>query len=177
MINYFRSIISRRPRSLHGVPRWKAIEYRLFLLYSGPVVFQGIFNDDCYSHFICPHVCFRILLISNIESELVNFCEKLLVYFVKKFEKFYGKHFISHNVHRLLHIAEDYKLYGSLDNCSCFPFENFLQFLKKMVRKFEKPLEQVIKRYNEYLTFSNLGDFFKSKPNIAFSKPYNDWSY
>jgi hypothetical protein len=148
------SDFTRPPRSLNEVPRWKATEYRLFLLYSGPVVLQNILNEDCYSHFVCLHVCFRILLSSNVESQLLHFCEKLLVYFVEKFGKLYGKQFMSHNVHGLLHITDDYNQYGSLDNCSCFPFENYLQFFKKMVRKSEKPLEQVINRYNEYLIFS-----------------------
>jgi len=138
---FITSDFSRLPRGLNEVPRWKATEYRLFLLYSGPIVLQGMLNEDCYSHFMCLHICFRILLTSNIESELIHFCEKLLIYFVDKFGKLYGKHFISHNVHGLLHIVDDYAQYGALDNCSCFPFENFLQFLKKMVRKFDKPLE------------------------------------
>lgn len=123
------SDFTRLPRSLHEVPRWKATEYRLFLLYSGPVVLQNMLNKDYYSHIICLHVCFRILLTSNIEIELLHFCEQLLVYFIEKFGKLYGKQFISHNIHGLLHITDDYNQYGSL--CSCFPFENYLQFLKK----------------------------------------------
>jgi len=170
---FITSDFSRPPRGLNEVPRWKATEYRLFLLYSGPIVLQGMLNEDCYSHFMCLHICFRILLTPNIDSELIHFCEKLLIYFVDKFGKLYGKHFISHNVHGLLHIVDDYVQYGALDNCSCFPFENFLQFLKKMVRKFEKPLEQVIKRYNEYLTFSEFKDS-TSKQNIEFRKPHNE---
>ncbi|XP_016664012.2 uncharacterized protein LOC107885091 [Acyrthosiphon pisum] len=170
---FITSDFSRLPRGLNEVPRWKATEYRLFLLYSGPIVLQGMLNEDCYSHFICLHICFRILLTSNVESELIHFCEKLLIYFVDKFGKLYGKHFISHNVHGLLHIVDDYAQYGALDNCSCFPFENFLQFLKKMVRKFEKPLEQVIKRYNEYLTFSEFKDS-TCKKDIDFRKPHNE---
>jgi len=170
---FITSDFSRLPRGLNEVPRWKATEYRLFLLYSGPIVLQGMLNEDCYSHFICLHICFRILLTSNVESELIHFYEKLLIYFVDKFGKLYGKHFISHNVHGLLHIVDDYAQYGALDNCSCFPFENFLQFLKKMVRKFDKPLEQVIKRYNEYLTFSEFKDS-TCKKDIDFRKPHNE---
>jgi len=152
---FITSDFTRPPRGLNEVLRWKATEYRLFILYTGPTVLQGVLNEDCYSHFICLHVCIRILLTPGIENGLLNFCEKVLTYFVDKFGKLYGKQFISHNVHGLLHITDDYKKYGALDQCSCFPFENYLQFLKKMVRKYEKPLEQVINRYHEFLTFSN----------------------
>jgi len=57
---------------------------------------------------------------------LFNLCEKLLIYFYEKFGRLYGKRFISHNVHELLHITNDYKQYGVLDQCSCFPFKNYV---------------------------------------------------
>jgi hypothetical protein len=157
---------SRVPRSLTEVARWKATEFRLFLLYTGPVVLKSILTDECYSHFICLNVCFRILLDPYIKNnELINFCGRVLTYFVKKFGKLYGNQFISHNVHGLLHVVDDFKKYGPLDKCSCFPFENYLKNLKKMVRKSEKPLEQVVKRYTEYLTFC--------EPNIPVSQSQN----
>lgn len=53
---------SRTPRSLTEILRWKATEYRLFLLYTGPIVLKNVISEPCYSHFICLHVCFRILL-------------------------------------------------------------------------------------------------------------------
>lgn len=168
------SDFTRSPRGLNEVLRWKATEYRLFLLYTGPIVLQGMLNEDCYSHFICLHVCIRILLTPCNKSELLNFCEKVLAYFVDKFGILYGKQFISHNVHGLLHITDDYRRYGALDQCSCFPFENYLQFLKKMVRKFEKPLEQVVNRYYEFLTFSNpYKDFIKTKSIPEFKRLHN----
>jgi len=157
---------SRVPRSLSEVARWKATEFRLFLLYTGPVVLKSILTDECYSHFICLHVCFRILLDPYVKNyELINFCDRVLTYFVKRIGKLYGNQFISHNVHGLLHVVDDFKKYGPLDKCSCFPFENYLKNLKKMVRKSEKPLEQVVKRYTEYLTFC--------EPNIPVSQSQN----
>lgn len=122
------SDFSRYPRGLNDLPRWKATEYRLFLLYTGPVALKGIQHDECYKHFIYLHICFRILLTPNMSIELIDFSEKLLTYFVDKFEKLYGKHFISHNVHGLLHIVDDYRKFGTLDRCSCFPFENYMKF-------------------------------------------------
>jgi hypothetical protein len=82
---------SRTPRSLTEILRWKATEYRLFLLYTGPIVLKNIISEPCYSHFICLHVCFRILLTPNIDINLINFTERLLKYFVNKFGEIYGK--------------------------------------------------------------------------------------
>ncbi|KAJ8915735.1 hypothetical protein NQ315_000671 [Exocentrus adspersus] len=60
-------------------------------------------------------------------------------YFVKKVGETYGHDFISHNVHNLLHLADDVLNYGKLDNFSSFPFE----------KKSEKPLQRIIKRISE----------------------------
>jgi len=165
---------SRTPRSLTEILRWKATEYRLFLLYTGPIVLKNVISEPCYTHFICLHVCFRILLTPNIDINLINFTEQLLKYFVNKFGEIYGKQFISHNIHGLLHITDDYRKYGTLDNCSCFPFENYLKCLKKMVRKFEKPLEQVVKRYDEFLTFTEPKISLSSNNEIVFKKLHDE---
>lgn len=107
-------------------------------------------------------------------NNLINFSEKVLTYFVDKFVKIYGKQFISHNIHGLLHIVDDFRKYGPLDNFSCFPFENYLLKLKKMVQKSEKPLEQVINRYTEYLTFCEPNIFPKSQNKIEFKSSHNN---
>lgn len=37
-----------------------------------------------------------------------------------------------------------------LDNFSAFKYENFLQTLKKLLKKYDKPLQQIVRRYIEY---------------------------
>lgn len=56
---------------------------------------------------------------------------------------------VVYNVHCLVHLSEDAKVYGSLDNISSFPFENFLAKLKRIVRKPTFPLSQIIRRLSE----------------------------
>lgn len=46
-------------------------------------------------------------------------------------------------------MCDDYVKFGALDNCSTFPFENYISILKNLIRKPDKPLIQVIKRLNE----------------------------
>ena len=45
----------------------------------------------------------------------------------------YGRSQFVYNVHGLIHLASDAKQFGTLNNISCFPFENFLQKLKKLI--------------------------------------------
>lgn len=138
----------RKPRGIEEYPRFKATELRQLLLYTGPVAFKNILSEECYQHFMTLSISMRILL-STDHSAFISYAAKLLDYFVKIFQQIYGSHYVSHNVHSLLHVVDDYVKYGPLDNCSCFPFENYMKVLKKMIRKHEKPLEQIINRYNE----------------------------
>jgi len=139
---------ARKPRSLIEISRWKATEFRQFLLYTGPVVLKKFLSEDCYSNFMTLNIAMIILLSPN-QNDKIDYADKLLNYFVKSFQHIYGSHYISHNVHGLLHIVDDYRNFGPLDFCSCFPFENFMKILKTSIRKHDLPLQQIIRRYHE----------------------------
>lgn len=48
----------------------------------------------------------------------------------------YGETFISHNIHSLIHLADECENFScSLNKLSAFPFENFLGSMKRLVRK------------------------------------------
>ncbi|EFN64455.1 hypothetical protein EAG_07646, partial [Camponotus floridanus] len=151
LINQAKNIpieFNRKPRSLLEAKRWKATEFRQFLFYTGPVVLRKILNNNRYINFLCLHVAI-IILTSSKYSCFIDYATKLLSYFVNTFKILYGAENISHNVHNLLHLSEDVKIHGPLDNFSVFPFENYLQSILKSIRKGEKPLAQIIKRKSE----------------------------
>lgn len=156
----------RKPRSLLEVSRWKATELRQFLLYTGPVVLKEILTDNCYSNFMALSVAMIILLSPNHENK-IEFANKLLHYFVKSFSHIYGPHFVSYNVHGLLHLVDDYQHFGPLDSCSCFPFENYMKVLKTALRKNDLPLQRFIRRYNEKCSYK-----IKSDPVEPYLKNY-----
>ncbi|KYM94366.1 hypothetical protein ALC62_15008, partial [Cyphomyrmex costatus] len=139
----------RKPRSLNLVKLWKATEYRQLLLYTGPVAFKNILRSDIYDHFITLHVAIRILCSTHLQN-LYDYSQELLEHFVKSFALIYGIHNISHNVHGLIHLVRDAKKFGTLDNFSAFKYENFLQTLKKLLKKYDKPLQQIVRRCVEY---------------------------
>lgn len=141
---------ARKPRALADVKRWKATEYRQFLLYSGPVVLRHNLPDAMYKNFLLLSVAMRILLSPSLCHSFADHAKELLVLFVKHVSDLYGKEHLVYNVHGLVHIADDAKLFGCLDNISGFPFENFLGQLKKMVRTPNYPLQQVIRRISEH---------------------------
>lgn len=138
----------RKPRNLDEVNRWKATEFRMFLLYYGIIVTKPTLKHQHWNHFFNLSIS-MIILLSPDHSKYLNVARQLLDSFVKDFEIIYGRYLISHNIHGLTHLSDDYDKFGPLDNCSAFPFENYMGCLKRMLRKPHKPLEQVIKRYRE----------------------------
>ncbi|XP_064482473.1 uncharacterized protein LOC135395158 [Ornithodoros turicata] len=59
-----------------------------------------------------------------------DYATSLLSHFVDMFAELYGEHFVSYNVHGLLHLADDVKVRGPVDTFSAFPYENYMQTLK-----------------------------------------------
>lgn len=159
---------SRKPRSIIEFTRFKATELRQLMLYTGPIVLKKYLSNDCFNHYMTFNIAMTILLSDGMD-ELVNYARDLLESFVKNFELLYGKHLVSHNVHCLLHLADDYESFGSLDNISAFPFENYMKNLKKMLRKHDKPLQQVIKRYYEQIDQTKNTNY-NSIEEISFKK-------
>jgi len=89
------------------------------------------------------------ILFSPNKGDFIDYAEQLLNHFVQYFGTIYEPYLISYNVHGLLHLVANYKHFGSLDNINCFPFKNFMKYLKQKVKKHEKPLQQVVKRYHK----------------------------
>lgn len=141
----------RKPRSLRYLPDWKAMEFRQLLLYTGPVILKTVLAPNVYENFLCLHVAVTILCSPQLSSNETNlfYTEELIQYFVNTFKFIYGSHHVSHNVHGLLHIVDDVRKFGVLDRFSCFKFENYNQILKKLIRKKDKPLQQISRRLEE----------------------------
>ncbi|KAJ8050246.1 hypothetical protein HOLleu_03378 [Holothuria leucospilota] len=102
-----------------------------------------------YKNFLIPSVSMRILLDPSLCRSFADHAQSLLILFVKHVGDLYGKHHLVYNVHGLVHLADNAKMYGCLDNICGFHFENFLGQLKKLVRSPNYPLQQVIRRLSE----------------------------
>ncbi|KAJ8007525.1 hypothetical protein DPEC_G00094930 [Dallia pectoralis] len=149
MRSYIPDEFARKPRSLREVDRWKATEFRQFLLYTGPVVLCGVLDPVVYYNFILLSTAIAILVNPKLAETHTDFANSLLHTFVSHYGELYGKDLIVYNVHGLVHLAQDSKNFGCLDLISSFPFENYLGKLKKLVRKPSYPLAQIIRRLSE----------------------------
>lgn len=165
---YCPSDFARRPRSLHMCSKFKATEFRQFLLYTGPTVTYGILEEKIYKHFLFLHTAIRIL-VSNFPSRLhLKFAELALQKFVQRCESLYGSNFNTYNVHGLLHLTNDVKHLGNLDSFSVFPYENNMSIFRKYFRKPGQPLQQFFRRMAEIQAHgSNMNCEIDSSINIS----------
>lgn len=143
------SEMNRKPRSLIESDRWKATEFRTFLLYTAPVCLKGNIPKAMYENFMLLSVAMTIFLSPSFCADYADYAGNLLVLFVDHCSRLYGKETMTYNMHCLTHLIHDVQAFGVLDNISCFPFENFLGQIKRMMRKPNKPLAQVIRRLSE----------------------------
>jgi len=171
--SFIPSDFARKTRELQDIGRWKATELRLFLLYIGPIVLRNMTNKDVLTNFMCLHVSMLILLSPNRACHL-EYAKELLDYFVNTFQIIYGQEHISHNIHGLLHLTDDYRYYGPLDNSSAFAFENYMKELKSNVRKYDKPLEQLINRYTELYNQPRTHLVKNQKQHKMLSRPHRN---
>ncbi|KAK0155406.1 hypothetical protein N1851_002204 [Merluccius polli] len=105
---------ARKPRILRDLDRWKATEFRMFLLYIGPVILTSYLDKNIYQNFM--------LLFSSIAILLHwQYADTLLRMFVTHFGQLYGKEALVYNVHSLVHLAQDVRQHGCLNNISAFP--------------------------------------------------------
>lgn len=112
-------------------------------------------------------ISITILLNPTLCFEYQDYARDLLIHFVETTKLLYGPYYITHNFHALTHIADDVTTFGSLDNCSAFQYENFLQFFKRQIRKGDRPLQQMVKRLGEMAD----SDFWFNKKSEYSTEP------
>ncbi len=162
------SDFARQPRSLEDLDRWKATEFRQFLLYTGPVVLRGVLTDQMYTHFLIFSTAMSILLdeCDRRRTIFLPYAKQLLDFFVRKAPFIYGQTFCSYNVHALTHVYEDVEYFGlSLNDISAFKFENYLQKVKKQIKGPNNPVSQLTKRLKE-LDNVHLSQQHKKQRNV-----------
>ena len=110
--------------------RWKATEFRQFLLYTGIIALKGQISGVLYNLFLLLFVAIFCLSSAEVCNTHADYAHELLCLFVREAGNLYGRGFFVYNEHGLTHLAEDVKNFGPLNSYSAFPFENFLGQLK-----------------------------------------------
>jgi hypothetical protein len=139
---------AREPRSMYEFLRWKATEFRMYLLYTGVLVLRTV-SEVHYHNFLLLSCGIRILASPALCRSHNAVAKTLLRNFVEHYTSLFGRSMVVYNVHSLIHLSDDVMVHGPLDDFSAFPFENFLQQVKKTVQKANQPLVQAVLRLQE----------------------------
>lgn len=148
--NHVPKEINRKPRDLSELPRWKATEFRTFLLYLGPLVLKNLLDIAVYEHFLLLHAGISILCSPKLINTIgTHEAKNMLNCFVFHCKEIYGKQFYVYNVHVLSHLSDDAETFGPLDLFSAFPFENRLGQIKHYLKSPNRPIQQIYCRLIE----------------------------
>ena len=104
---------------------------------------------------------------------------------MSNYSSFYPANHINYNFHKLIHLANDVKRFGTLDDFSAFLFENNMQNIKNEVHPNNNCLEQLLNRtvekYNlkpydeKYFNIGNKQNKSKTKNIILYSVQFNNF--
>lgn len=147
---YLPDDFTRKVRTLEELKNFKATEYRFFGLYFGPVLFlKCCISEEATKHFLKFFVAYRLLMgkTNFVSKEDLTVANLLLQAYVEEYPSIYGSERVGSNIHTLLHLSEMVENHGSLDNFSCYKYENFYQMLRQWIRKPDQYFTQIMRRW------------------------------
>jgi hypothetical protein len=110
---YIPSEFQRKPDLLDALVRWKATQFRSFLLYHGYSILLGKLGDAYLQNFSYLVASMRLLTKKERNEELrpvvTEFVRGLLKKFIQTAIVLYGPEFAVCNVHMLIHLPDDYE--------------------------------------------------------------------
>lgn len=150
---------TRIPRGFQNFEKWKATEFRFFMLYAGPVVLLESLSNRLYRNFMYLHYAMRIVCSDKL---IIKYGEKAILY-IKKFclglIQLYGEEMMVYNAHSIYHLVQDaVREQLSVHKYSCFPFESYLGQILKLVTAPVQPLQQIACRLDEIKYKTEIGD-------------------
>ncbi|CAH1163412.1 unnamed protein product [Phaedon cochleariae] len=126
--------IHRTPRPLSEKAKWKASEWRSWLLFYSIPCLRGILGNKYLVHFSLLQRSIYLLLKREITANDITLAEGLLKIYVSKFEIYYGSSAMNFNVHLLTHLAICVNKCGPLWSTSNFHFESAIFNIKRTVK-------------------------------------------
>ncbi|KAJ8666662.1 hypothetical protein QAD02_008324 [Eretmocerus hayati] len=139
----------RKPRDFSEFSHFEAVEHRMIVLYTGPVIFSKYIQDEKILHFNLLNLASCYLTSGETCISKNADAKELMILYVDEMRELYGDHNIIYCVHNCIHLPDDVLRHSSLDSFSAFTFENHLRFVRKNVRQGNQVLSQVTKRSNE----------------------------
>lgn len=145
--------IHRIPRDLISKAKWKATEWRSWLLFYSYPCLCGVLENTFLQSFLLLVQSVYILLKTDISEENLLQCELDLVRFVGECEILYGEEVITFNMHSLLHLVQSVRKSGPLWATSTFPYESNIFYFKQYVNGPKGVQNQIIEKHLQLMTY------------------------
>lgn len=173
------SDFGRKPGMIKHLSLWKATQSRFFFMYLAPFILPKYCNGEFVKITSLLTVIMRILCDPTLCQTHNSYCKELVRIFLNSCTRLLGNQFLTMNPHCLLHLVDDCLLYGSVDNFSCFKFENFMRLLKKLIKSPFSPMQQLVNRISEQgQNIGQLQKFLKTqKDNKKKNHAQNDCTH
>lgn len=139
--------LSRKPRGIDQMAKWKGSEWRNWLLYYAVPCLQGIVPDHYLRHFGCLSEAVFLLSRDSVTAENFDEADQLLRRYHEDFQEIFGPECMRYNIHILTHLVRWVRLWGPLWATSTMPFESWNFRLRKCVSSPKGALEQISMRY------------------------------
>ena len=135
----------RKTLNLNDFSYWKGTQFRFCLLYCGVIFLRDILPRNMYRHYRLLVVAFRLLCDPSLAVDNAPYARELLQTFFRLLPTYYGRDSQIMNNHNLIHIADDVEhMNGPLPDYSAYCFENFLGYMKCLIKGRRNPLEQLV---------------------------------
>ncbi|KAJ3639145.1 hypothetical protein Zmor_004016 [Zophobas morio] len=125
--------IHRLPRDI-SVAKWKAVEWKNWLLYYAVPCLSGILDHRYVEHLSHLVVAVYLMLQETISSDDLLAAEAHITAFITAVTPLYGEKAMTFNMHSLLHLAESVRKTGPLWSTSAFPFESEIYTVKQQIK-------------------------------------------
>ena len=143
----------RLPRAFMEKAKWKATEWRSWLLFYSLICLQGLVPTEVLNHYALLVESIFILLQDSISEAELRACEEKLILFVAQCQEMFGNSVMTFNVHSLLHVVQSVRMTGPLWATSRFPFESAISYLKRAITGPKGMYYQIAKRTLQRFTF------------------------
>ncbi|KAL7290610.1 hypothetical protein TKK_0015372 [Trichogramma kaykai] len=142
-------------RSLEFAGKYKATEWRTWLLFLSLPVMKGILDEERFQSYCLFVDSIYCLLTESIKENDLNRVEYNLLKFAGECEQNYDPAFITFNVHSLTHYRYAVEDTGPLWTTSAFPFENGIFLFMKEINAPNGCLGQIAKKWLRRNEFEN----------------------
>ena len=145
------SILSRYARGIDLRTRWRAHEWRNWILYYCIPCLKDILEARRLGRHLTllSNLSRALFLLSQqviLEQDLVE-ADQCIQNYVTGFEEVYGVHCMRFNIHVITHAVEMVRQWGNIFVHSTFGFESWNMKLRKNIKSPKEPIKQIINRY------------------------------